>query len=260
VGQVAVLGGRWLLEPLALLMLAVALASTARITALAATVRADAVPAHTVPAHTVPAHTVPAHTRRPRRAGLVGAAVIDDTALALMAVATAGMLVPGLRTLPDSAWEVVFAVLTTWFAIRSARAARRAITRSASARALAAPNCAPHLVHCAAMLYTFLALPAAPGAGRAGPGGMTMTGMASVAGVLRPAASGPSALYHVLAVAGALVVVGYCVRDVGHLSSRPYRVPGAVAAPAALLLSQASRVGCRAVMGVTMAVMLVIMT
>jgi hypothetical protein len=83
---------------------------------------------------------------------------------------------------------------------------------------------------------------------------MTMTGMPG------PATSGQSALYHVLAVLGALVVVGYCVRDVGHLSSRPYRVPGAVAAPAALLLSQASRVGCRAVMGVTMAVMLVIMT
>jgi hypothetical protein len=255
VGQVAVLGGRWLLEPLALLMLAVALASTARITALAAPALAG-----TVLAGTVLANTVLANTRRPRPAGFAVAAVVDDAALALMAVATVGMLVPGLRTLPDSAWEAVFAVLTAWFAIRSVRAARRASTRSASARALAAPNCAPHLVHCAAMLYMFLALPAAPGAGGAGPGGMTMTGMASVAGMLRPAASGQTALYHVLAVLGALVVVGYCVRDVGHLSSRPYRVPGAVAAPAALLLSQASRVGCRAVMGVTMAVMLVIMT
>lgn len=234
-GQVAVLGGWWLLEPLALLMLVVALASTARIIALVARGRA-------------------------RPAGFAGVAVIDDAALALMAVATAGMLAPGLRTLPDTAWEVVFAVLTTWFAVRSVRAARLAGVSSAGARALAAPNCAPHLVHCAAMLYMFLALPAAPGAGGAGPGGMTMTGMASVAGMLRPAASGQSALYHVLAVLGALVVVGYCVRDVGHLSSRRDRAPGAVAAPAGLLLSQASRVGCRAVVGVTMAVMLVIMT
>jgi hypothetical protein len=61
-------------------------------------------------------------------------------------------------------------------------------------------------------------------------------------------------------VLGALAVVGYCVRDVGHLSARRYSRTGAVPVTGALLLSQASRVGCRAVMGVTMAVMLVIMT
>jgi hypothetical protein len=229
VGQVAGLGGSWLLEPLALLMLVVAVASTARITALLA-------------------------AGRSRRAGVRSTAVIDDAALALMAVATAGMLAPGLRTLPDTAWQAVFAVLTTWFAVRSVRAAR-----ARSAGALAAPNCAPHLVHCAAMLYMFLALPAAPGAGRVGPGG-SQAGGTAMAGMAGPAAPGHSVLFHVLAVLGALVVVGYCARDVGHLSARRYSLTGAAPVTGALLLSQASRVGCRAVMGVTMAVMLVIMT
>jgi hypothetical protein len=239
VGQVAVLGGSWLLDALALLMLVVAVASAARITAVLVAGRSG-------------------------RASSSSAAVIDDAALALMTVATAGMLVPGLRTLPDTAWDAVFAVLTTWFAVRSVRA-----VRASSAGALAAPNCAPHLVHCAAMLYMFLALPAAPG-----PGGTTMARMAGPAvpnqwvpnqsvlnqSVLNQTALGQPALFHVLAVLGALVVVGYCVRDVGHLSARRYSSAGAVPVTGALLLSQASRVGCRAVMGVTMAVMLVIMT
>jgi hypothetical protein len=232
VGQVAVLGGSWLLDALALLMLVVAVASVARVTALLV-------------------------AGRSRRATFRSAAVIDDAALALMAVATAGMLVPGLRTLPDTAWEAVFAVLTTWFAVRSVRA-----VRAASAGALAAPNCAPHLVHCAAMLYMFLALQAAPGAD-----GTTMAGMAGPPrpavlnqSVLNQSVLGQSALLHLLAVLGALVVVGYCVRDVGHLSARRYSLTSAVPVTGALLVSQASRVGCRAVMGAAMAVMLVIMT
>jgi hypothetical protein len=225
-------GGSWLLDALALLMLVIAVASVARITALLV-------------------------TGRSRRPGFKGTAVIDDAALALMAVATAGMLAPGLRTLPDIAWEAVFAVLTTWFAVRSVRA-----MRASSAGALAAPNCAPHLVHCAAMLYMFLALPAAPGAG--GTTMARMAGPASSAALNQPALNqsvqGQPVLFHVLAVLGALAVVGYCVRDVGHLSARRYSRTGAVPVTGALLLSQASRVGCRAVMGVTMAVMLVIMT
>jgi hypothetical protein len=222
VGQVAMLGGRWLLEPLALLMLAVAAVSGARLTA---------------------AFLKP--LRRSARPG--GAAVMDDVAQLLMAIATAGMLAPGMRTLPDTGWVAVFAVLTTWFAARSVR------VRAARTAGAAVPGCAPHLAHCAAMLYMFLALPAAPGAAGAGPAGMTMAGMAGSAPL------GQSALFHALAVLGALVVVGYCVRDVGQLSGRHYRVPGAVPVTGALL-SKASRLASRAVMGLTMAVLLVIMT
>jgi len=212
VGQVAVLGGWWLLDALALAMLVVTVASAARIAVLLA-------------------------SRGSRRA-TVAVAVVDDAALAFMAVATAGMLAPRLRTLPDTGWEAIFAALTAWFAVRSARAARVARTASTStarARALASPGCAPHLMHCAAMLYMFLALP-----------GDT-------------AMDGPGALLHVLGVLGALAVVGFCARDVGHLSARRYRPAGAAPVTGALA-SQASRIGCRAVMGVTMAVMLVIMT
>jgi hypothetical protein len=219
VGHFAVLGGWWLLGALAVAMLVVAVASAARVAVLFA-------------------------GRGPRRARAAGPAVVDDAALVFMAVATAGMLAPGLRTLPATGWEAVFAALTAWFAVRSARAARHPAGRStAGAAAPASPGCVPHLVHCAAMLYMFLALPAAPGAG-----GMTM-----------PAMAGPAALLHVLAVLGALAVLGFCARDVGHLSARRYRLAGAVPVTGALA-SQASRVGCRAVMGVTMAVMLVIMT
>ena len=34
----------------------------------------------------------------------------------LMGIAMAGILVPGLSTLPNAVWEVVFAVMTAWFA------------------------------------------------------------------------------------------------------------------------------------------------
>src|SRR5512146_15368 len=64
--------------------------------------------------------------RRSRAGGVSSGAAIDDLAQLLMAIATAGMLAPGLRTLPDTAWVAVFAVLTAWFAVRSARAARSA--------------------------------------------------------------------------------------------------------------------------------------
>ena len=70
-----------------------------------------------------------------------------------MAIAMAGMLAPSLTTLPNGAWEVVFALLTAWFAYRVVRDARANGTR-----ALAGGHCAPHLVHSAAMLYMFLAL------------------------------------------------------------------------------------------------------
>jgi hypothetical protein len=92
----------------------------------------------------------------------------------LMGIAMAGMLVTSLQTLPNVAWEVLFAVMTVWFAWSAWRR-----SRGAGFGALAGGHYAPHLVHSAAMLYMFLAL-AAPGAagasggmaGMGGPGGM----------------------------------------------------------------------------------------
>ena len=127
----------WILDVLAALMLVVAAVSAARIA-----------------------------SARPWRRG----AFVADTDVAhlLMAIAMAGMLAPGLGTLPDTAWEVVFGLLAAWFAGRVARDAR-----ASGVRALAGGHCAPHLVHSASMLYMFLAasVPAA-GRGRGGMGGM----------------------------------------------------------------------------------------
>jgi Domain of unknown function (DUF5134) len=212
-----------------------------------------------------------------------GAVVLDtDVAHLLMAIAMAGMLAGGLRTLPYSAWEVVFGVLTAWFGYRVVRDAR-----ASGVRALAGGHCAPHLVHSAAMLYMFLAL-AAPAAGG---------GMAAMGGSAMPALEYPT-----LAFAFGLVLAGYSVWDLDLLSGSRYALT--VAAPAlagvpalagaevgtgafrglpagggtdggspppaaepepahqgpdaarALLLSAGVTVGCRIAMGVTMAFML----
>ena len=87
----------------------------------------------------------------------------------------AGMLVPGLSTLPDAAWEAAFAVMTAWFAWRLWRE-----SRGRGAAAVARGHYAPHLVHSAAMLYML----AVPGPVRLGAGTSASStgGMAGMAG------------------------------------------------------------------------------
>jgi hypothetical protein len=207
----------------------------------------------------------------------------------LMSIAMAGMLAASLATLPDGAWEVVFGLMTAWFAWRVWRDAR-----GNGVRALAGGHRAPHLVHSGAMLYMFLAL-AAP-AGGPGMGGMGVSAMQTLE-------------YPTLAFVFALILAGYSVWDLDQLSGRRYGLAGASVslAPAsvpamaaaesavvafsgppatgdaaatsappadeagpggvsgrgpgvrALLLSPATTIGCRIAMGVTMAFMLVIM-
>ena len=138
-----------------------------------------------------------------------GAVIDTDVAHLLMAIAMAGMLTPRLRTLPDTAWEVIFGLLTAWFAVRVTRDARRN-----GVRALAGGHCAPHLVHSASMLYMFLAMRAAAGAAP-GAGGMDMSGTSAM--TLR---------YPTLALLFALILVGYSIWDLDQLSGRRYaRVP-----------------------------------
>jgi hypothetical protein len=78
-----------------------------------------------------------------------------DGAHVVMGVAMAGMLVTGLRSLPATLWEAVFAVGAGWFGWRMLQA-RRGVPGG--------PWCClhpvPHLVECVAMLYMFLLLPA----------------------------------------------------------------------------------------------------
>jgi hypothetical protein len=205
-----------------------------------------------------------------------GAGLADiDLAHLLMGAAMAGTLAPGLATLPRTAWAVCFGVLTAWFGWRLARDARANGTR-----ALASGHRAPHLVHSAAMLYMFLAL-AAPAAGN----DQGTAGMAGSPGNAAQALSLPT-----LALVFALALIGYGVWDIDQLSGRRYRLalavtgaqeplagvsvsPGPAAfdstavgtttadrpAARAVLLSPDTTVGCRIAMGVTMALMLLIM-
>ena len=231
---------------------------------------------------------------RPWQRGARRAALADiDVAHLLMAIAMAGTLASGLRTLPDGAWEAVFGVMTAWFGYRVVRDAQ-----VSGARALAGGHCAPHLIHAGAMLYMFVAVsaPAAHGSGGIGGG---MSGMGTLE-------------LPFLALLFALVLVGYSIWDLdqlsgpgtsGHYSFATARVapagavlagvgatagsgatagPGAAAvsdpAPAAAGPAEARQVppasgpadgtavlapwvatGCRIAMGVTMAFMLLIM-
>jgi hypothetical protein len=169
----------WLLDLVAAIMLAVAGVSAARLVAA-----------------------------RPWRHGSV---VIDtDVAHLLMAIAMAGMLAASLSTLPDAAWEVIFGLLTVWFAVRVVLDAR-----ASGVRALAGGHCAPHLVHSAAMLYMFLAL-STPAGGMSG-----MAGMGAMSG-------GPESTmtlrYPTLAFVFVLVLAGYSIWDLDQLSSRRYQL------------------------------------
>jgi opacity protein-like surface antigen len=140
---------------------------------------------------------------RPWQHGKRPAALADiDVAHLLMGIAMAGTLVSGLRILPDGAWEVVFGVLTAWFAYRVARDAR-----VSGFRALAGGHCAPHLVHAGAMLYMFVAVsaPAAHGSGGMGGMGGGVGGMGTLG-------------LPFLALLFTLVLVGYCIWDLDQVS------------------------------------------
>ena len=173
----------------------------------------------------------------PGRGGLADV----DVAHVLMAVAMAGMLVPSLATLPATAWAAVFGLMTAWFAWRVGHDAR-----ASGVRALAGGHCVPHLAHSGAMLYMFLAQ-AAPVSGRA------MSGMGgSAARTLE---------YPTLAFVFTLILAGYSVWDIDQLSGPRYGLVGVPLGSGlrALLLSPGTAVACRVLMGVSMALMLVIM-
>jgi hypothetical protein len=209
----------WLLDLLAAIMLAIAAVSVTRL-----------------------ATAVAAAGRRWRP----GPANADaDVAHVLMGIAMAGMFAPGLSTLPNVAWEVVFGLMTAWFAWRALLGAR-------SVHALLTARCTLHLVHSAAMLYMYLAL------GAPGGGGMGMSGPAMQA--LR---------YPTLAGIFVLLLVGYSAWDLDQLSGRRYSLVtasgpaagGAVSArvPAAraFLLAPGTKVSWEAILSVAMAFMLV---
>jgi Domain of unknown function (DUF5134) len=180
----------------------------------------------------------------------------------LMGIAMAGILVPGLSTLPNAAWEVAFAVMTAWFAWCLWRE-----SRGRGAAGVAHGDYAPHLVQSAAMVYLFAAVAGPSAAGS----GMSMPGMGGVAG----GSSGGLPTLHAstLALIFALLLIAFTVHDldrpagvdgyfrvVGRRSVPAGSAPAAVAAgPVALLLSPAVVKGCQVAIGVTMAFILAIL-
>jgi uncharacterized protein DUF5134 len=201
----------------------------------------------------------------------------------LMGIAMAGILVPGLGTLPNAVWEVVFAVTTAWFAWCLWRK-----RRGRSAAAVAHGRYVLHLVHSAAMLYVFatLAGPSVEGSGTSTSGTGGMSGMAG-------GSSGGMPTLHAstLALIFALLLIAFTVHDLDrsagvdgyfHVVGRRSVPAGsalaaAAARPVALrqpaqadaaetapysaerpLLSPAVAKGCQVAIGVTMAFILII--
>ncbi len=136
-----------------------------------------------------------------RRSGAAPGDADVDVAHLLMGVAMAGSLVAALTTLPDDAWEVVFGVLTAWFAWCFYRE-----SREQGARVLVDGHRAPHLVHSAAMVYMFVAVGATAAAGSG------MGGMGSSSGAM-PTLNAP-----VVAFIFTLLLAGYVVLGLDRLT------------------------------------------
>jgi hypothetical protein len=110
----------------------------------------------------------------------------------VMGVAMAGMLVPGLSSLPGRVWEVVFGAGGAWFAWEAAQA-----RRNIPASTMRCAHPVPHLVECAAMLYMLMAVPSL---------------RASAPEKLMPGMSGPASangFLPALAIILALYMAGY---------------------------------------------------
>jgi Domain of unknown function (DUF5134) len=119
----------------------------------------------------------------------------------LMGIAMAGILVPGLSIVPNAVWEVVFAVMTAWFAWCLWRE-----NRGRGAADAARGHDAPHLIQSAAMLYLFAALPGPSAARSSGTGGMSGMAWGSAGGL--PTLHAPT-----LALIFALLLIAFTVHD-----------------------------------------------
>jgi uncharacterized protein DUF5134 len=127
-----------------------------------------------------------------------------DALHAAMGAAMAGMLVPQLNLLPDSAWAAVFGIAAAWFGWHAVRV--RGVGTSGSSRCRFP---VPHLIECAAMLCMLLPVNGSqPAHGRTG---MAMAGMG--------ASSGPAGGFPVLAAVLALFMVGYTVWTTDRLTT-----------------------------------------
>ncbi len=224
-------------------------------------------------------------------------AVITDTDIThlLMAIAMAGMLAPSLTTLPSGAWEVIFALMIAWFAYRVMRDARANGVR-ALAGGHCAPHLV-HSAAMLYMFAAVSAPAAGGGSGMSGMGGSSGTAMqtlsyptltfvfaliligytiwdldqlsglrhsvtAAVAGVPVPAMAGAEGSAAAFAASAAESGVSADQRPAPAGTGQTAAGGGVAAGRSALeetLLSPGVTVGCRIAMGVTMALMLLIM-
>ena len=176
----------------------------------------------------------------------------------LIGIAMAGILVPGLSTLPELVWEVVFALMTAWFA--------RCLWRESRGRGIAAVadgHYAPQLLQSGVLLYVFAALvsSSAASSGTSGSGGMS--------GMVWTSSGLPTLQAPTLALLFALLLVACTVRDLdrragtaGHFPVVERRwVPSepVLAAAVTATAAPAAVKACQVATSVTMAFMLIIM-
>jgi Domain of unknown function (DUF5134) len=174
------------------------------------------------------------------RAWIHRGAVDADIALfhLLLGIAMAGLLVAGLHTLPNAAWDVVFAVATAWFDWR--------LWRESRGYSAAGSQYALSLLYSAAMLYMFTAL-AKPSSG-----GSVTPGMTGMPGMVSGSSGGPSLRAPTLALVFTVLLVAFTVRDVD-------RPGGSAAGARTVVLAPAAVKGRRVMLGVIMAFMLIIL-
>jgi hypothetical protein len=186
----------------------------------------------------LPASWLPAVKQvRPRSSLHCSDGADTDIAYMLMSAAMAGMLAPSTRTLPSHTWEVIFGVLTVWFAWRLL-----ADTRVGGLWSLASVHRAAHLLHCAATVYMF----AAP----------TMTD-----DICRGGAENTSMMQSpkLPTLMVAFILVCYAAWDLrAHLSGHLYRLRN-ISVGIAAVRSTVPMAACRVAMNVSMPVMLLVM-
>jgi Domain of unknown function (DUF5134) len=220
-----------------------------------------------------------------------------DAAHVLMGIAMAGSLASGLSTLPGSVWAVVFAILVAWFAWRVFTESRER-PASALASGHHVPHLV-HSAAMVYMFVAVTGASAAAGSGMAGMAGGSMSGMGtlraptigvifvlmligwvvvdvnristgadpadrSAASTLAPwrrravAVAGPAVAMPAAAVAVALPASAGADREAG--AATEAAASGQVAAKTGLRVSDPRIAdGCRIAMGVTMALMLILM-
>jgi hypothetical protein len=127
-----------------------------------------------------------------------------DALHAVMGAAMAGMLMPRLSVLPNSAWAAVFGIAAAWFGWHAIRLRRAGASGSSRCRFPV-----PHLIECAAMLYMLLPVHGSQPSHRGA--GMAMPGIG--------ASGGPAAGFPALAAVLALFMVGYIVWTTDRLTT-----------------------------------------